>query len=124
LGAVFQHAQAVLAGNGQDGVHVGRLAIQVHRQDDTGSWGYGRFNQSRVDVVGALVGLYRHGGGAALAHGQPGGNVGVAGHDHFVARSHAHGAQCQVQRVEAVGHANGVFGFAVGGVFGFKGFHF
>ena len=106
------------------GVHVGRLAVQVHRQDDLGARRDGRLDQRRVDVVGARIGLHRHRRGAALADGQPGGDVGVAGHDDFVARPDAHGAQGQVQGVQAVGDADAVGGAAVGGVFAFEGFDF
>ena len=74
-----------------------------------------------VDVEGARVRLHRHRRGAALAHGQPGGDVGVAGHDDFVARPDVHGAQGQMQGVQAVGHADAVGGAAVGGVVGLEG---
>ena len=124
LRAVFQHAQAVLAGNGQNCVHIGGLTVEMHRQDDFGARGDGGLDARRVDVVGALVRLHRHRRRAALADGQPGGDVGVAGHDDFVARPDVHGAQGQVQRIQAVGHADAVGGAAVSGIFGFEGVHF
>ena len=81
----------------------------------------GRLDARGVDVVGALVRLHRHRRGAALADGQPGGDVGVAGHDDFVTRPDVHGAQCQMQGIQAVGHADAVGGAAVGGELGLEG---
>ena len=81
----------------------------------------GRLDARGVDVEGALVRLHRHRRGPALADGQPGGDVGVAGHDDFVARPDVHGAQRQMQGIQAVGHAHAVGGAAVGGVVGLEG---
>jgi hypothetical protein len=86
--------------------------------------GDGRFDQRRIDVVGARIGLHRHRRGPALADGQPGGDVGVGGHDDFVARPDVHGTQGQVQGIKAVGHADAVGCTAVGSVIGFEGFDF
>ena len=80
----------------------------------------GCLNQRRVDVVGARIDSTRHRRRAALAHGQPGGDVGVAGYDDFVSRTHVHGTQGEVQSVQAVGDTYCVGCAAVLGVVLFK----
>lgn len=103
LRRVFEHEQAVLARDGQDRIQVGRLAVQVDRNDDLGFRRDCGFDQGRRDVMGQRVRLDRHGNGAALAHRQPGRDIGIARHDDFIAWLHIQRAQRQVQCVEAVG---------------------
>ena len=66
----------------------------------------------------------RHRRGAALADGQPGGDVGVGRDDDLVAGADIHGAQGEVQGIEAVGNADAMRCLAVGGEVAFEGFDF
>ena len=113
----------MLAGNGQNFVHICGLTVEVHGKDDFGARGDGCLDAGGVDIEGALVRLHRHRRGPALADGQPGGDVGVAGHDDFVTRPDVHCAQRQMQGIQAVGYAYAVGGFAIGGVVGLEGIH-
>jgi hypothetical protein len=114
LGAVVQHAQAMARRHGVDGVHVGRLSVQMDRQDDLGARRDRGLDAGRVQVVGARVGLDRDRRRAALADGQPGRDVGVAGHDDLVALAHAQRLQAQVQRVQAIAQPDRMGRAAIG----------
>ena len=122
LRAILQHLEAMLAGNGQNFVPMlCRLTVEMDREQHAGARRDGRLDAGGVDVEGALVRLHRHRRGAALADGQPGGDVGVAGHDDFVTRPDVHCAQGQMQGIQAVRRPPRMGGAAVGGVVGLEG---
>lgn len=124
LGGVFNHRNAVLGGNGVDGVKVRALAVQADGNDGLGTRGDGRFQQGRVQVVGAGVNVHIHRLGAQQGHGFGGGNVGKAGGDDFVARANAQGHLGNLQRIGAVGHGNAVLGAGIGAELFFQRRHF
>jgi hypothetical protein len=108
LAVVFDHLQAVLRRDGHDGIHVGRLAVEMHRDNGLGLLRDDRGNERRVDVVGDRVAIDQHRHRAKRGHRERRGDEGVAGHDHFVARADAHRLEGQAQGVEARAHADGV----------------
>jgi hypothetical protein len=59
--------------------------------------------------------VHRNDAGTTLRHRQPGGDEGVGGHDHLVARADPAGPQRDGQRVQSVAHPDGVVGSAEGG---------
>ena len=57
LAGVLHHRQLVLSGDGQDRVHVGDRSAEMHRQDQGGSIGDGRFDLAGVDLERLQVGI-------------------------------------------------------------------
>lgn len=79
LSRVFNYLELVFFGNGVNGIHVGRLTIQMRLHDGFSARGNGCFDERGVNVVGACIRLHRHRRGPGVADGQPGGNIGIAG---------------------------------------------
>ena len=115
LCCIFDDRDAVLGGNGVDGVVVGTLAVEADGDDGFGSGGDGGFQQCRVEVAGARVNVHVHGFGAEQGYGFCGGDVGKARSDDFIARAYAQGHLCNLQGIGAVGNGDAVFGAGVGG---------
>ncbi len=82
---VFDHRQAVLFGDGVDGVHVGALAVQADRHDGLGLGTDGVFDQIRIEVVGARVDVDEHRCGAEQGDRLGGGDEAEGGGDDLVA---------------------------------------
>jgi hypothetical protein len=80
----------------------------MHWYDPLSTPGNGFLNPVRIDVVGALVRLNGHWLGADIADRQPGGDVGVAGNQDFIARSDPEGYQGKVKSIQPVANANAV----------------
>ena len=110
---VFQHRQTVPFGNGQDRIHVHGAAVQMHHRNGPGAGRDGRSQRLRIQTGVIRSGLHRHRRGSRVAHGQPGGNVGVAGHDHFITRTNAPAPQRQLQGIQPVAHRDAVLHAAV-----------
>ena len=111
---VFQHRQAVPFGNGHDRRHVHGAAVQMHHRNGAGAGRDGGSQRIRIQTGVIRSGLHRHRCGSRVAHGQPGGNVGVAGHDHFIARADSPASQRQLQGIQPVAHRDAVLHAAVG----------
>ena len=120
LRGVFDDFEVMLARDGVNGVHVGRLPIQMYGDDGAGARRDGRRKARWIQVVSGGQRLHRHRFGTGLRHRQPGGNVGVGRHDDLVARANAVAPQNQMQRVKPVAHAHAMAGAAVSGKFGLE----
>ena len=114
LCCVFQHRQAVPFGNGHDRIHVHGAAVQMHHRNGPGTGRDGRSQRIRIQTAVIRSGLHRYRRGPRVAYGQPGGNVGVAGHDHFIARADSPASQRQLQGIQPVAHRDAVLHAAVG----------
>ena len=110
---VFQHRQAVSFGNGHDRRHVHGAAVQMHHRNGAGTGRDGGSQRIRIQTGVIRSGLHRHRRGSRVAHGQPGGNVGVTGHDHFITRTNAPAPQRQLQGIQPVAHRDAVLHAAV-----------
>ena len=109
LRRIFQYRQPVTPCNGPDFRQViGRPAVQVHDDDRLRARRDGRFHLRRIHVPAARQRLDRHRRCPRVADRQPGGNIGVTGHDHLVARPDSPGMQHQVQRLQPVAHRHTV----------------
>ena len=106
LRRVLDEFEAVGVRDGAQRVHVGGLAVEMHRHDGFGAGGDGGLHKGGVDVVGGDVRLHQHRGRAAVAHRQHGGDEGVGGHDDLVPRTDAVGFENQHQRVQPVAAAD------------------
>lgn len=124
LCGVFDDRDAVPGGDGVDGVEVGALAVQAHRDDGLRLGRDGGFEQRRVEVVGARVDVDVHRLGAEHGDGFGGGDVGEARGDDFVAVGDAHGHLGDLQGVGAVGAGDAVLGAYEGGELFFQLRHF
>ena len=96
----------------------------MHGHDGLGARRDRRFDPGGIQIIGSRIRFHRHRRGPGIRHGQPGGDEGVRGHDHFVARPDATGANHEVQRVQTVGDPDAVLRSAVGGELAFKGLQF
>jgi hypothetical protein len=64
------------------------------------------FDSRRVEIERLEVGLDGHRRRPGLGDSEPGGDIGIRRHDHFVASSDTEPAQDQRQCIESVGHAD------------------
>jgi len=124
LRGVFDHRDAVLGSDGVDGVEVGALAVQAHRDDGLGLGRDGGFEQRRVEVVGARIDVDIHRLGTEYGDGLGGGDVGEARGDDLVAVGHADCHLGDLQGVGAVGAGDAVLGADKGGELFFQFGHF
>ncbi len=115
LRRVLEHRDAAALADLANRSHVGRLAIEVHRQDGARAPRDRALDALRVDVVRRLVRFHGNGARSRVAHRKPGRDVGVGGHDHFVSLANAPGAEHEHHGVHAVGDAHAVLRAAVGG---------
>lgn len=115
LGRVFDDRQAVLGGDGVDGVHVGALAIQGHGDDGAGPGGDGGFQLGRIQGIGARIDVDIDGLGAQQGDGLGRGDVGEARGDDFVSRPDPQRHLGDLQGVGAVGDGDAVLGAGIGG---------
>ncbi len=121
LGGVFDDGEIMAAGDGEDGVHVGGLAVQMNGEDGAGARGDGGFQLSGVQVVGAGIDVDVNGRGAGVADGGDGGVESVGDGDDLIAGADARGEQGEVQGAGAGVDADGVGDLAIGGEFFFEG---
>ena len=108
LGAVFKHLEMILFRQRPYLFHAHGLTVEMHHHDGTGARRDGLFHSVGVDVAGIQRGFHQHGRAAVFGNGQKGGDVGVGGHDDFIARPEAVRLDDEVERVQPVGHAEGV----------------
>ena len=108
LRRVLEHGQAVARGDGQDGLHVGRVAVEVDRQDHLRARRDRGLERPRVHGEGGLVHVDEDRPRPVQQDRLAGGDEGVGDGDHLVAGPDAVGAQRDRQRVGAVRDADGV----------------
>lgn len=114
LCGVFNDGNAMLGSNGVDGVKVGALAVQADGDDGFGARGDSRFQQGRVQVVGAGVDVHINRLGPQQGHGLGRGDVRKARGDDFVTGADAQRHLRNLQCVGAVGYGDAVLGPGVG----------
>lgn len=103
LGTIVEHLQAMSRGDLEGRIHVRRLTIQMHRQDDLCPRCDRRFQLFRIDVVGGFDGLDRHYPRSAMRDRRPGGYVRVRRNNDLVTRTDAQRKQRRVQCIESAG---------------------
>src|SRR5690625_1965925 len=108
LGAVLDQNQVMIVGNALQGVHVGRLAKQVNRQNGARAFGDRCPNPVGVDIEAACIHIDKHRRGAHIGDGLGGGNKGKRRGNDLIARADAGSAQGQMQRIGSRRTAYGV----------------
>jgi hypothetical protein len=98
LGGVLDHHQAVGAGDGADGAHVGQPAVQMHGDDRLGARCDGRLQLGGIHRPGDGIDVDQPRRCVGVLDGRHGGHKGGGRGDDLVARTHAGGEQRQVQR--------------------------
>ena len=78
------------SGQFEQRIEVGRLAVEMRREDRSGAAGDRRFDTRRIEVERARIGVDEYGSGADAADSQDGRDVAVAGEDHFVPGTDVH----------------------------------
>ena len=84
LGAVFNHGEAVGAGEISDRRHVGRPAAQVHHRDGLGAGGDQRGDGGGGDRTGIAIHIGKHRLGAQQHRTGGGGNESARGGDQLI----------------------------------------
>lgn len=115
LGGVLDDRQAVLGGDGVDGIHVGALAVQGHGDDGAGPGRDGGFQPGRVQGVGAGVDVDVDRLGAQQGDGFGRGDIGEARRDDLVPRTDAQRHLGNLQSISAIGDGDAVFGAGIVG---------
>ncbi len=114
LTGIFDHHQAVPPGDLQDGVHVSRLAVEVHRDDRFGPLGDRGFDRVRVDVEGARIDVDEHRPRPGVADRRHRRDEGERNRDDLVARTDVRGKQREVKGARAGVHADTVLRLTIG----------
>ncbi len=120
LRSVFNDRDAMLSGNGIDGVVVGTLAVQTDGDDGLGTRSDRSFEQRGIKVVGTWIHIHIYGLGSQNGHCFGGGNVGKARSDDFITWANTQRHLGNLQGVGAVGDGDAVFGTGIGGQFFFQ----
>src|SRR5436309_1580183 len=107
LSGILDDGNPAAAGNLEDGSKVGRLPVEVHRNNGLGALGDERFNVRGIDVerVGAAVGEDRSRAGTDDGSGSR--EEGERGADDLVARADSQGQKGNEEGVGAGGDADG-----------------
>lgn len=115
LGGVLDDRQAVPGGDGVDGIHIGALAVQGHRDDGAGPGRDGGFQPGWVQGVGARVDVDVDRLGAQQGDGFGRGDIGEARRDDLVPRTDAQRHLGNLQSISAIGDGDAVFGAGIVG---------
>jgi len=111
LASVFDDHQPVFLGKLPDGIHVRRVAVEVHREYGLGARSDGFGNPSNIDCIGVGIHIHQHRRRPGMGNCQCGSNKSVSRCDDLIARSDFIRAQSELQRRRARIHANGILGF-------------
>ena len=101
LAGVFDDGQAAARGELEDRIHVGRLAVEMHRHDRPGARGDRGLDGGRVDVGRVRQAVDEDRRGAGVADRLGGSDEGVDRDDDLVAGADAGGLQGQAHGVGA-----------------------
>ena len=112
---VFNDLELVAVGQSAQGFDIGRVPVQVDRQDGARSLADLRFNRRDVHGVVGFQHIAEHGPSAAEADGAGGGNVGIADGDDLVAGTDADSAQGDDEGDSAGVGGHGVTRLRLGG---------
>ena len=124
LRRIVDQQQPVVRGNGCHRIKIGRLAIQMRRQDRLGARGDRGLDPRRVEIVRRRIGLDRHRRRAGHANRQLCRDIAVARNDHFIARANVRRLQREVERVEPVSDPDAMRCAAIGRPSGLERFDF
>ena len=125
LRRIFNHGQvAVLGGNGVNGVHISRLAIQAHRHDGAGAWRDGSLDLRGINQAGVGFHIHPH-RRAAQQHNHFGCCCkGKRRGDDFIARLQVQRHEADEQSLGAAGYGDAMLGARARGQRGFQLGHF
>ena len=101
LRGVFHHKQVVLVGDGHDGIHLAGYAGIVHRDNRPGFIGDGGFDKRFIDIHRIAADINEDDFRPTQHKGVGGGDKGIAGHNHFVARLDIQQQRGHLQRSRA-----------------------
>ena len=101
LRGVFHHKQVVFVGDGHDGVHLAGYAGIMHRDNRPGFIGDGGFDERFVDIHRIATDINEDDFRPAQHKSIGGGDKGIAGHNHFVARLDIQQQRGHLQRSRA-----------------------
>jgi len=118
--AVLDHGQAVPVGDGQDGVHLARVAVGVLGDDDLRARGDGLLQKAYVHVVGDRLDVHEDAGRPQVRDRVDVHDAGVAGQDDLVALADAEGLEDGVHGHAALPEGEGARGAEPVGEGGFE----
>ncbi len=124
LARILEQRQLVSTGNREQRVHIGGLAVEMHRQERARARGDGSLRLHRVHGVGDRVNVHEDRAGANGADGFRRGDEGVRHGDDFVAGANVERLERQLQRCRARIHGHAFRHVEVGRKGGFKTLNF
>ena len=105
LGGILDHVEAVPTGLAEEGLHGGRLAVEVHGEQGSGARRDGRRHLGFVDEERRRIGIDQDRRGPRELDGRHGGVEGVGVRDHLVAGTDAQHQQGHDQGVRTGVHS-------------------
>lgn len=109
LAGVLDHENSPLAGNGQDGIHVGGLAKKVNGNDRPGFRRDRRLQTRGIHGAGTLLHIHENRFRSTITDGFRRGDEGGGNRHHFVPRANPARQQGQPKRLRSTAHPGGVF---------------
>jgi hypothetical protein len=124
LRGVFDQGKAVPARDFAQRVHVRRLPVQVHRQNDLGALGYCRLDAVGIHGEEARIDVYQHRLGMAVMDCGGRRHEGKRHRDDLISRLDTRRKQREMQSARAAVDSHGMLGLAVRRVFLLQRRHF
>ena len=97
LAGILNHPETVPSGDFQNGVHVGGLSVEMHRDDCLGLGVDGPFQPFDVQIKRQGIDVDQNGSGTGIGNGQGSGDKSVCGRDHLIALPDVVSSQGQFQ---------------------------
>ena len=110
LASVLDDGDPVLPGAGEDPVHVGGLAVKMHREDRPRARRDRAGDRVRVEVEGLRIHVHEDRPCPRREYGETGERGRERGGDDLVPRTHPEGDEAELQRLGAVRHGHRLAG--------------
>ncbi|MCZ7640155.1 MAG: hypothetical protein M5U12_31350 [Verrucomicrobia bacterium] len=110
LAGVLDHREAVFAGDGVDGVHVARHAVDVDREEGAGAVGDAAGDRGGVEGERGGIGVREDRQGLLEENGVVSGDEGIGRDDDLVTRVHVHDVEGDEQGGGAAGGGEAALG--------------
>jgi hypothetical protein len=108
LAGILDDDEIVALCQAQDGIHVGRQAVQMDRDDRLGAWRDGCFDLAHVHVAGICLHVHQDRAGTGKGHRCGRGDKGVRRDDHLVTGADPECSKAQLQGRQSAVHAYSV----------------
>src|SRR5262249_26689254 len=94
VAGVLDHDKTMPSSNTPNRIHVGRMSVEVYRNNRFGARRNRTFQLRGVHSVGLGIDIHQDGSSATIGNSKSGGDKGIGGSYSFVSRANAVGSQC------------------------------